>query len=206
MKKLYKILLILTLLFNATAGFSTSHTITNSGSTFVPDSISATVGDTIIFSLTTNHNAIEVYDTSWALNHRTSNGGFQTPLGGGIVVVTQAKIYYYVCGIHFASGMKGRIFVQSASGIETVSKAATQFDIGPNPARENFMVRIQSKTDAGKLKLEVYDLLGKMVFTETLQNDFESISCDRFLRGTYLVKITDTDDSRVLGVRKIVIE
>jgi hypothetical protein len=65
MKKLY---LFTVLLFLAgTSAFSTTHTISAQalGYTFNPDSVQAVVGDTIIFSITTHHFAVEVDDTGY---------------------------------------------------------------------------------------------------------------------------------------------
>jgi plastocyanin len=87
------------------------HIILSSGMTFVPDSLSIKTGDTVRFVLDPIHNALEVSQSSWLANDNTSNGGFSVPFGGGTVVFPGVGVVYYVCTVHAADGMKGRIFV-----------------------------------------------------------------------------------------------
>ena len=70
--------------------FSATHTITNSGFTFSPSSITINVGDTVNFNLASMHTAREVDQATWNADGTTSNGGFDLPFGGGTVVLTQA--------------------------------------------------------------------------------------------------------------------
>ncbi|MBC8266540.1 MAG: T9SS type A sorting domain-containing protein [Flavobacteriales bacterium] len=88
-----------------------SHTITNLGFTFVPDTIYVTKGDTINFNIGIAHNVAEVSQAVWLSNGTTSNGGFSLPFGGGSFVTDSAKTYYYVCQPHAGLGMKGVIIV-----------------------------------------------------------------------------------------------
>ncbi|MCB9080170.1 MAG: CHRD domain-containing protein [Lewinellaceae bacterium] len=90
---------------------ATQHTVTNSGFTFTPAILTVTVGDTIIFQIDGDHNATEVDKATWDSNGSTPNGGFSTPFGGGTVVLTTARTYYYVCTPHASFGMKGQITV-----------------------------------------------------------------------------------------------
>ncbi|HMD13089.1 MAG TPA: hypothetical protein VKI62_00545, partial [Bacteroidota bacterium] len=67
--------------------FSATHTVTNSNVfTFTPDTITINLGDTVIFSLGSIHSAREVTQATWNANGNTSNGGFNTPFGGGTVI------------------------------------------------------------------------------------------------------------------------
>jgi plastocyanin len=87
------------------------HIVLSSGMTFVPDSHSISTGDTVRFVLASDHNAVEVSQTTWLADDNTPNGGFAAPFGGGTVVFPSAGVYYYVCQVHAIDGMKGRIFV-----------------------------------------------------------------------------------------------
>ncbi len=110
-----KTLSLLYVLFFASQSFATTWVVGTVGSTFVPDSITITEGDTVNFlNLGGSHNAVEVSQATWNVNGNTSNGGFSVPFGGGMLTGLTAGVYYYVCTVHHASGMKGRIFVQPA--------------------------------------------------------------------------------------------
>src|SRR5688572_11861377 len=97
MKKLLPLLLFI-LFFQAAS--ATTFTITNSGNSFAPASMTIAVGDTVVFVLTSTHDAREVSQTTWNSNGTTSlTGGFQTAFGGGTVFPAQLGIgtHYYVC-------------------------------------------------------------------------------------------------------------
>lgn len=110
-----KITFLLLLLFTSLAGFSTIWTITNSGNSFTPASITINLGDSVNFVLGTSHNASEVSQTTWNANGNIPlSGGFETAFGGGIVLPAQLGVgtHYYVCTPHASVGMKGVIIVQ----------------------------------------------------------------------------------------------
>jgi plastocyanin len=167
MKKLYSILLVSAFLFlNVNSGFCTVHIISGVGFTFSPDSISAVVGDTIVFNINANHDAVEVSQATWNINGTTSNGGFSVPFGGGATVVTQVKTYYYVCQNHASMGMKGRLFVTSPTGLPPVFVCEyTGFDMFPNPASSS--VTIQANLATGKEhSLKIFNILGNCICQE----------------------------------------
>lgn len=95
--------------------FAATTTVSNSGLTFSPANITITQGDTVLFTLAGSHSAIEVDQTTYNANGNTPiGGGFTTPLGGGTVTGLSVGVHYYVCSIHFGSGMKGTITVNAA--------------------------------------------------------------------------------------------
>lgn len=110
----------LLLFLSIQTGYATKHTITNDGFTFSPASLTAQSGDTLVFSIGNDHNVVEVSKTTWDANGTTSNGGFQLPFGGGMLVLTQPGVYYYVCEPHASQGMKARLTIQSASQADEV--------------------------------------------------------------------------------------
>src|SRR4030042_234297 len=114
-----KSLVFFCLFLCATTAFSTTWTITSSGSAFTPATITITLGDDINFVLAEIHNAREVSQVSWDANNNTPlPGGFNIPYGGGLVPSAQLGIgtHYYVCDPHISIGMKGKIIVQSTTG------------------------------------------------------------------------------------------
>ncbi|MBR9975652.1 MAG: hypothetical protein KFF77_08725 [Bacteroidetes bacterium] len=114
MRFLYSMLLC-ALCLPVAAG-ATTHTISNSGTSFTPATLSINLGDTVVFSLGTTHNAVEVSQATWNSNGNTPlAGGFSLPFGGGTVVPTATGTYYYVCSPHASLGMKGTITVTSTT-------------------------------------------------------------------------------------------
>ncbi len=191
-KNIYISVFILLFTFKATTGFCTTHIIANSGFTFSPDSISAVVGDTINFTLPSFHSAVEVNQTTWLANGSTSNGGFQVPTGGGMTVVTQVKTYYYVCGIHFSMGMKGRIFVTSATGINTPAKAIQGLEVFPNPATS--WVTIKADMHTGKENtVRIYNIIGNCMYQKENVSSIGYLNLSGLPSGVYFVEVKSDD-------------
>ncbi|HLF13400.1 MAG TPA: plastocyanin/azurin family copper-binding protein [Bacteroidota bacterium] len=91
------------------------HTVTTSGFTFSPATLTITDGDTVVFVLSGIHDAMEVSQATWNVNGSTPlAGGFSVPFGGGEIVPSGTGTHYYVCENHVLSGMKGRIIVDPA--------------------------------------------------------------------------------------------
>lgn len=142
-------------------------TVTNSGFTFSPATITVTAGDTVRFSLGSSHNAVEVSKDEFDSNGDRSNGGFSTGFGGGTVVMRSPGTFYYVCTPHASFGMKGQIVVQPGNTTETPalpSSSSLQLRLdqnSPNPVRGGSEAIIRFRgTNAGAATLVVYDLLG----------------------------------------------
>ena len=111
-----KIILTFLILSTFITGYCTVWTVNSSGYTFTPATITIIVGDTVNFSIASSHNSVEVSQTTWNSNGSTAlSGGFQTPMGGGIVLPAQLTVgtHYYVCVPHASMGMKGTIIVQN---------------------------------------------------------------------------------------------
>ena len=97
------IIFLFCLLFTlSSSSFSTTHIVQNSGFTFSPDTITIHLGDMVIFFLLSIHSAREVTQVTWNANDSVSDGGFNTPFGGGPVIPAHTGIYYlYVCKSFF---------------------------------------------------------------------------------------------------------
>ena len=87
---------------------------------FVPNYLTANVGDTIDFQLNNFHDMIEVTKAGWDNNDSTYTGGLRLPLGGGKVVMTKPGPFYFVCQPHVAS-MKMKGIVNVTDGLSSVS-------------------------------------------------------------------------------------
>ncbi|MCX6173705.1 MAG: T9SS type A sorting domain-containing protein [Ignavibacteriales bacterium] len=166
MKKTFIVLLIT--LTATSISFSKTYIINNSGTSFSPGSITINVGDTVKFVLESIHNAREVSQATWNANGTTSNGGFDLPNGGGIVVLNQVGIHYYVCVPHASFGMKGTITVNNATDVKTISEIIpNNFILNqnyPNPFNPSTSITY-SLPNTGYITLEVFNMIGQRVAT-----------------------------------------
>lgn len=164
MKKVVLPFLLITLAANLS--FATTHTITNSGFTFTPTDLTINVGDTVNFVLDSIHQPREVSQATWNANGTTSNGGFNLPLGGGTVVITQPGVHYYVCVPHASGGMKGTITANTLTGIESgLSTIPANFNLMqnyPNPFNPGTVIRYSLPRESN-VSIKVHDITGKKV-------------------------------------------
>ena len=147
MKKNYLLILMIASVFGV---FATTHTVSNSGPTFSPDSLTIDVGDSINFNIASSHN-IKQYEEKFFDNGSTysssnvTNSGFSMPFGGGVlghILFYIPGTYYYVCEPHFDSGMKAKIVVSNAA---------------PNPACSELFFSQYMEGSASNKALEIYN-------------------------------------------------
>jgi plastocyanin len=184
-----KILLAVCFMSISIAGFSTKWTIVNSGFTFSPSAISISYGDSIIFSLASIHNALEVSQTTWNANGNTAlPGGFSLPFGGGLVLPAQLSVgtHYYVCQPHASSGMKGTITVLSTTGIEDF-QAANKFSVYPNPTSGLLSIKTEDINPGSEYR--IINLLGKQVAKGLLNSNTTQVDMNQFSPGVYFVEV-----------------
>ncbi|MBA4312447.1 MAG: hypothetical protein C0417_07435 [Chlorobiaceae bacterium] len=164
-----KTTIIVALLFSLTGlSYSITHTIINSGTTFSPNAITINLGDTVIFTLSSLHNAVEVSQATWDVNGTTSNGGFLLGFGGGIVVLQTTGTHYYVCIPHASLGMKGTIIVNQTTDIkpsETITPQELRLMQNfPNPFNPQTQINFHLDHPA-YASLKIYNLLGAEITT-----------------------------------------
>ena len=179
----------------ATVTYSAKVTIINTGFTFSPAEETINQGDTVVFSLATIHNAVEVSEATWNANGNTPLPGFSVPFGGGTVTGLSAGVHFYVCEPHAAGGMKGKITVVGSSGIPVAENFNQSFRLYPNPFLEK--VRLQAtesySASIAKTGIEVYNLLGSKVY-EIQQidlSDAAEINLSSLPSGQYILRIND---------------
>lgn len=180
------------------------YTITNSGSAFVPDEIIISPEDTVVFSLASIHNAIEVSEATWIANGNTSNGGFTVPFGGGAVTNLGAGTHYYVCELHASMGMKGKIEVSVSTGTEE-ENAYSGFTVFPNP----FENRLQINYNVSDVKgdyVKIINIIGETVYSSSNEQKpgFNTIQVDLgFLPGgIYFVLYNQRDKKSIKRIIK----
>src|ERR1035437_4943332 len=93
-----------------TTGICKTWVIANSLDTFVPNTLTIALGDSVQFTVGATHQPLEVSQATWNANGAVPlPGGFDLPFGGGLVLPAQLQVgvHYYVCSVHVAFGMKG---------------------------------------------------------------------------------------------------
>lgn len=163
------LLLAAALVAVAAPAFPATHTVTSSGFTFSPSTLNIQEGDTVVFSLSFDHNAVEVSQTTWNSNGSAPlAGGFSRGFGGGTVIGLTAGTHYYVCQPHASGGMKGRIIVSPVTDVRPVAgavPAAFALSQGyPNPFNPSTSFRF-SVARTSFTTIAVYDGIGRRVAT-----------------------------------------
>lgn len=154
-----KLILTATLLCAMLSSYATTWTITNSGNTFSPASITITVGDTVSFQLAGSHNAQEVSQATYNANSNAPIIGFQTAFGGGLVTGLAVGTHYYVCDPHASMGMKGIINVNPAPTIivPNVWINELHYDNTGTDSNEGFEIAGPSGTDLSCYRIYYYN-------------------------------------------------
>lgn len=87
--------------------------------------------------------------------------------------------------------------------LSTSQNNKNQFSIFPNPSKGNFSITFQNQL-IQNYQLEVYDLLGKKVLTQNLNDSQTTIETNNLSKGLYIVKITTTANTSFNA--KIIVE
>jgi plastocyanin len=194
----------------ALVGFSKTWTIGNSGFTFSPASQTIQSGDTIKFSIGGSHTVVEVSQATWNNNQNTPlSGGFSLPGGGGTLLPAKLTVgtHWYVCGNHFASGMKGMIIVEQSTATEEPA-AGLAMTLSPNPSSGKFQLIWNNTTNANDCKVDVLSLGGQVVYTnkvtiEDLRSQNLEINLADFPKGIYIVRLHDNSG---IQSRKLILQ
>lgn len=198
MKKLVFSLLLFSL---GSASFCTTWTITNSGDTFVPASLTIALGDSINFVVGITHQPVEVSLTTWNANGNTPlPGGFETPFGGGLVLPAKLGVgtHYYVCSAHVSFDMKGTIIVQNNSGIAD-NKVQVGISVYPNPA--NNLLTIKAGDDLVGSQYLISDQTGRQVLNGKLANETTAVDISQLTPGVYLIQVAGQRRSSVKMIK-----
>ena len=191
--------LVLTLAFTISVTIAmaqTTHQVTNQSLSYVPQTITVNVGDTVEFKVGSTHPTLEVSQATWQADGTTAlAGGFSVPSGNGKVYIATAKTYYYVCTNHVSAGMKGTIVAQGTVGQE--ENKLVEIEIFPNPVGEvlNFSLNLDVDLKAAT----IYDLSGKAVKTLDLTSSTDqvrSFDISDLTAGSYILKIENGNTAK----------
>ncbi len=107
----------------------------------------------------------------------------------------------YYCVIHGASSMSGTITVVEEGTLSNPqTDAPVKFAIFPNPSAEFMNISIPDNF-LESLKLEVFDILGKRVYTQQLNNLNSRINISKWNSGIYLVRLNSSNETAALTKR-----
>jgi plastocyanin len=190
-----KLLLSVMAIFVFTMAGATTHTIQVANFSFTPNTLNAVVGDTVIWQWVSGTH------TTTSLTVPSGAATWNAPMSSGSptfqYVISTAGTYTYDCSIH-PSVMTGTITVTTNSTSIAEISANADIKIYPNPSMGQFEV-----TASKPFKyVEIYDILGKVVYNQQVNADNTSVDISHEAKGVYLVALI-TDNETV--IRKIVI-
>jgi plastocyanin len=160
-----KILFVLAVFVSLTsAAYPASVTVTNNGTSFVPNDITVDPGDTIVFDIGSAHNVVEVSQSTWEANGNTSNGGFSLGFGGGQLILNTPGTYYYVCTPHAALEMKGTITVTgtSTNADTQVASSEKSMTVYPNPFEGQVFLHF-NLAEPSSVEVDLFEITGQLV-------------------------------------------
>jgi len=98
-------------------------------------------------------------------------------------------------------GSSLNMYAQSTNvNIQTKTETETKFSIHPNPSSDVMNINIPKLTDDGLL-LEVFDVLGKKVYSNQLSKLSSKVNISKWNSGLYLVRLTSTEKDITLTKR-----
>jgi glucose/arabinose dehydrogenase len=104
--------------------------------------------------------------------------------------------------IYVAGGSNGIIYKTIDTSLASTSFEKSGFSIYPNPAKSEFFVK--SNTNDPISKVQLFDLTGKLLLTQTIENSEKSISTSGLTSGIYFVTATTKNGKQANS--KLIIE
>ncbi len=178
------------------AGLSAQTQINTTGSfTFSPDEVTIMLGESVVFDLGAIHTATQISEEDW--NNNVADplpGGFN--FGGGVHPYTPAEAgtIYYICDPHSSMGMKGKIIVETDSGLE--EKGNAMLRVFPNPASDELVVE---STGTGHVLILV-DIQGREVLRHTVSSTAR-VDITGLKEGNYTALVRDANGEQILSER-----
>tara|TARA_B110000090_G_C13298887_1_gene414961 strand:+ start:64 stop:648 length:585 start_codon:yes stop_codon:yes gene_type:complete len=180
-----KLIIIISLLISATAGFTQStHALTATDYYFSPDTLYVQQGDTIELLNNGYHSITEVDSTDWANNTANHNGGFYVGVGAPTLsskfTIDNEGVYYNLCFPHAAMGMKSIIIVEGTTTSVNELNSEQKIQVYPNPASNSITVENTST-------VKIYNMMGQVLFAKSNLTSLEKIDISFLPKGIYNV-------------------
>jgi plastocyanin len=201
-----KIFFSFVLMMVSIIGYSTTWVVSNSGFDFEPATITISLGDSVLFTVSGIHKPIEVSEATWNANGNSPITGFNLPFGGGLLLPEQLTegTHFYVCQPHASSGMKGKIIVENTTSIAPQPYDA-DISIFPNPSGGHVQVLMKSSTGRSHFDLEIFDMHGTQVHAarNLEQESLIELYLGELGTGVYFVRL---DDGAHSYIRRMVVQ
>ena len=163
MRKRYFVFTVLLLISLHAAAANVSITI--SGFTYTPSTVTVNVGDVVTIEASGFHPLIQVSQQSFNTNDPTLlSGGFSSITNFNLTITSAmaGSTIYYMCSSHGSGGMKGQIVVNVVSGIEENANSDFNFTVYPNPITSAAWLNISlRKTE--RVAVTLYDMQGRII-------------------------------------------
>lgn len=171
-----KLLLSLIALITINLCFGTTHVINWVTNTHITTNI--IIGDTVQWNFTGFHDVTSSGSPSFTSSPTQSGGSYS-------FTFNTLGDYYYFCSVHGSASMDGNIIVSPLLSVEETEQ--NSFSIYPNPSKD--VLNIKLALNNKSLKIEVFDILGKLVYHTNSTNN-KSINTSNWNSGLYFVKIS----------------
>lgn len=189
MKKIYSTLFACLLFVAANA---TSYTVSISGTSYSPNSLTVSIGDVITIQSSSIHPLVQVDNTTWTANGTTSlSSGWGVKYTDYTFTITTASTIYYVCQVHASMGMKGQISV-TGTGVNEQALSLNAFALFPNPTSNNININY-TLSEESSINIELIGMNGQKAATLVNEKQTAGIQNNRLVipsmiaPGTYFV-------------------
>jgi len=189
MKKIYFMLCFLGMVGLAKAA---EITISTSGLSFSPASVTAAPGDVIIFDIGGGHTATQVSLQTWNANSSTPlAGGFNFNSGVSNYTIQESEAgttIYYVCAPHAGANMKGQVQVTLVSNRQRLF-SNLEFKVFPTQTSDNLQMKANDLVES--MFFDIVDATGKVVSSRFVVFNHRreaNISVMDLPRGLYFIR------------------
>lgn len=194
MKKLYVVFTLVLFTFLQAAAANVSISI--SGFTYTPSTVTVNVGDVVTIEASGFHPLIQVSQQSFNANDPTLlSGGFSSITNFNLTITSAmaGSTIFYMCSSHGSGGMKGQIVVNVVSGIEENANSDFNFTVYPNPINSAAWLNI-SLQKTKRVAVTLYDMQGRIVRRVldkqlTAGESTINFSLNGLTRGNYIVQM-----------------
>lgn len=193
-KVLCTIIIAIGLLGSEQGVAQTLHTIETSGTTWVPNTLSISLGDTVRWSNASGFHNVNGTEATFPDNPEF----FGNSVGQDWVfthVFETVGNYDFQCDPHAGLGMTGTITVSSTTGVDGQNPSSIILTSYPVPSSDNVTLEISEMITSEDLGGVVYDLMGREVFRiDNLDGPLVSIDVSSWPRASYVFKLIDGEE------------
>ena len=90
-----------------------------------------------------------------------------------------------------ANGVQQPYEISVVTQIEKAKNIILEINAFPNPTTEFLTLKVDASTSLGNLNYQIYDIIGKLLISQKIENNESQISMKNYVSGNYFLKITD---------------